>query len=95
MKEVANTDNNASYWDDYLHQAIIMTMWHLSLVTIISTCFFCYTKKYLTNIICKGFATVILLVEFIMSTIAIVLTVKAFNILEDRNKLLKDLDKSV
>ena len=94
MKEVAGTDITSPYWKD-LEPAAVLTIVYLSIVLWPNLLVCCCTKNDRHNPCLLRLIVIILIVEFTLSTAAMILTFKAIKTNEDKNQLLKDLDKSV
>ena len=94
MKEVARIDITTPYWKD-LEPAVILTIIYLGFVIFPNWAICCCTKNDRHNECLPRFVVIILICEFGLSIAAMILTFKALNTLDDRNKLLKELDKAV
>ena len=94
IKEVTQIDITTPYWKDLLPAAII-TIVYLACV-ILPNWLICFcTKNSRDNACLPRFVVIVLICELGLSIAAMILTFKALNTLNHRNKLLKELDKAV
>ena len=94
MKDVAETELTTPYWED-LKPAAILTIVYFSIVLWPNLCICCCSKNDRSNACLPRLVVISLIVEFTLSVAAMIQTFKAIGKLNDRNKLLKDLDKAV
>ena len=94
MKEVARINITTPYWKD-LEPAAVLTIVYLVFVIIPNWIICCCTKNSRDNVCLPKCVVIVLITEFALSIAAMIQTFKALSTLDERNKLLKELDKAV